>query len=355
MGGINHHVVVRGICLGRSDIVLDAALPVGVLKVVVAVSANIPGNESVTLLDELDEFLVLIAGNAVVSTGPPVGRAAQHDGPTLGYELVNERFQVYRLRVAVIVESDAPEGQERLSVLVEVVLLLGTVLQLVLVHEALGIGHHGSGHGGIFRHHAAHVVHDGDGPSVLVGALHGMGKHLVKVVLVLGILDLSHKALHEHAVQAVVLHPLEVREHGGLVVGAEHCSMGAVRHDEGRAVAGGVSVTYHILLLIFAHVGPEIYGIPEHTGTKLLAFTVVVPSLVGNGRHGRTVAGGSKPTLIPCHNKATVGVIGVSVIMGGNSGIGIFRSGGFLVFRFLDGAGDYLLLFTGEGNHGYHS
>jgi hypothetical protein len=41
--------------------------------------------------------------------------------------------------------------------------------------------------------------------------------------------------------------------------------------------------------------------------------------------------------------------------MGGNSGIGIFRSGRFLVFRFLDGAGDYLLLFTGEGNHGYHS
>ena len=350
--GIDHDVTVRGILLRLGDVVLDPGLPVAVLEVVVAVTAHVPGDEGVALLDDLDHLAVLRAGHAVVSACPPVAGAAQHDGPALGLELLDVRFQIGRFRVVVVIETEAPEGQERFPVLMEVELLDAAVLELVLVHELLRIGHHRRRHRRFPGYHAAHVIHDGDGAAVLVRSLHGVFQHHVEVVLVLGILDLAYEALHEGPVHAVVLHPLEVGEHRGLVIGAEHRGMRPVGKDERRTVTGSVPVSHHVLLRVLGHVRPEVDGVAEDTGAELLAFTVVVPALVGNLGHRRAVSRGAEPALVARHDKTAVGIVRLAVLVGFHARIGILR---FLRSRFrrcgFHPSRDHLLrLSAGEGD-----
>ena len=312
--GIDHHVAVRGVSLRGGDVLPQAALPVLPLEVVVAEPADVPGNEGVALLDQFQELAVFGAGDAVVSTLPPVGGTTQHDAPALGLQLFDVGFQVGGLRMGVVVEGDAPEGQHRLSVLVEIVLLGGAVLELVLVHQRLRVLDHRLGHLRIAGHHAAHVVHHGDGALVLVGPLHRVLEHLVEVVLVLGVLDLAHEPLHEHAVDSVVLHPLEVRQHRGLVIGREHRRVAAVGQEERRGIPRRIAVAHDILLRVLGHIGPEVDGIAEHARAELLALPIVVPSLVGDGRHRGAVARRPEPALVAGHHQPHVRVVRVAVL-----------------------------------------
>ena len=349
--GIHHDVAVGGVLLRLGDVVLDPGQPLAAFEIVVAVTAHVPGNEGVALLDDLDHLPVLGPAQGVVAADPPVARAAQHDGPALGLELLDVGFDEGGLGQVAVVETESPEGQERLSVLVQVELLGAAVLEVVLVHQLLRVGHHALRHIVVGR--SAHVVHHGDGAAELVGALHRVLEHGVEMVLVLGVLDLAHEPLHEHAVQSVLLHPLEVREHRGFVIGAEHGRVRAVGKDERRAVAGRVAVAHHILLRIFGHIRPEVDGVAEDAGAELLAFAVVVPALVRDRRHRRPVSRRAEPALVARHHEAAVRVVRLPVLVRLHARIGILRLRRFRIrfFRFHPPRDHLLRLAAGEGDH----
>ena len=349
--GVHHDVTVGGVLLRLGDVVLDPGQPLAAFEVVVAVTAHVPGDEGVALLDDLDHLAVLGPAQGVVAAGPPVTRAAQHDGPALGLELLDVRLDERGLGQVVVVETESPEGQQRLPVLVQVVLLGAAVLEVVLVHQLLGVGDHALGHVLVGR--TAHVVHHGDGAAVLVGALHRVLEHGVEMVLVLRILDFAHEPLHEHAVQSVLLHPLEVREHRGFVIGAEHGRVRAVRKDERRAVAGRVAVAHHILLRVLGHVRPEVDGVAEDAGAELLAFAVVVPALVRDRRHRRPVARRAEPALVARHDEAAVRVVRLPVLVGLHARIGILRLTRLRIrlVGFHPPRDHLLRLLAGEGDH----
>ena len=255
--------------------------------------------------------------------------------------------------MVVVVETDPPEGQERFPVLVQVVLLGTAVLEVVLVHQLLGVGHHRRRHRRLGGVDSAHVVHHGDGAAELVGALHRVLEHGVEMVLVLGVLDLAHEPLHEHPVEPVLLHPLEVLEHRGLVIGAEHGRVRAVREDERRAVTGRIAVAHDILLRVLGHVRPEVDGVAQDAGAELLAFAVVVPALVRDLRHRRPVARRAEPALVACHHEAAVRVVRLPVLVGFHARIGILRLPRLRIrlVGFHPPRDHLLRLLAGEGDH----
>ena len=97
---------------------------------------------------------------------------------------------------------------------------------------------------------ARQIIHDGIGATVAVRAFAAMAQHGGELAQASGMRNLADESLHEHAVEAVVLHPFEMPQHGLAVEGAEHFRRAAVGELEGRGVT--------LVGIEFAHIGPQI-------------------------------------------------------------------------------------------------
>ena len=149
-------------------------------------------------------------GERVVLERPPVGRHAEHDRAAAVLRVVLEELdEVHSLGqcvFAVVAEAEAPYGHDRFALVALVGLVLGDVHAVAEEPPVLHDAAHLAGA------QAAQVVHDGICAAEAVGALAAILEDHVELPEALVAEDLAGEPLHEHAVDTVILHPLEVPE-----------------------------------------------------------------------------------------------------------------------------------------------
>ena len=250
------------------------------------VSAHEPGHHDVALEDEVVQPLV---GKRVRFQVPPMRRDPDHHAEAPFLEAVDDLFGFVEPVFPVVVEAHAPDGDQGLPVVVQVGRIVLVTEQVMPLRKLVDVLEENLRP---VRRHPAQVIHHGHGAVVLVGAFHRGGKDRVEVVLARLPGDFSHEPLHEHAVQAVFLHPAEMDVHRALVIRRRDGSLRPVlEHERGLVQVG-----------ILIHLGPQVDGAPA--GLETVSLLVMVPVPAG------TVAGGGEPSLVARHHQTLVGVIG---------------------------------------------
>ncbi|MPN45817.1 hypothetical protein SDC9_193389 [bioreactor metagenome] len=97
-----------------------------------------------------------------------------------------------------------------------------------------------------------------------------MHQYGIEMILSVGVVDdFSHKTLYKSPIDAIFLHPFEMKHHGGFIVIAVDLRFLSSWKDK---IAGC------IFYLIFTHIGPHIDAVPAHSGCKHLTLPVMIPS-----------------------------------------------------------------------------
>src|SRR5260221_14551979 len=131
-------------------------------------------------------------------------------------------------------------------------------------------------------------MHDGIRPAMKVGSFAAIGEHGIAMVQRRRIAQTVGESLHENAINAVILHPLEMFQHSRFLKGTEYFSRFSICHFEtgGEALAG----------VQFGNVRPQI-----HLGITILKWTMIF-SPMPPALFRTSIARSAKPPLITAHD-----------------------------------------------------
>ena len=250
-----------------------------------AVATDRPRRDHIGQLQHLVQRRI---GNRVAGLRAPETGHTEHNREAAGVRIVLEEGEdlppiVERGTGAVVQEAAAPEGEEGFAAVVQI---RGVAREGGFAHQSAPVGDEEVGLAG---REAAEVVHEGVGPAVHARAFAAVGEHGVVVPERVCVAERVDEALHEHAVDAVFAHPLEVAQHRGAEIGAENLGRAAVGVDEvGREPFVGAVV---------GEVGPEIHIDAAGAGPSPAGGPVIVPPVCA-------VALAVEPTLVAAHDLA---------------------------------------------------
>ncbi len=197
--------------------------------------------------------------------------------------------------VTTVLETDAPDADNRFTVMMLIGLVELISRNLHLIHEITPVGFHLLN---ITTRHPGEIIHDAIGTAVLVGTVTAMFQNLVGripakdsfLVSVNG--RLHDETLNKRAINPVVLHPLEMAYRCLTDMGTVHVGSGVVFVPEKR-----------LELLVFielAHVRPVFYTAPARPEVTRFSYRRLAP--VMHPAQARPVAGGTVPALVAAHH-----------------------------------------------------
>jgi len=274
--GEGHRVVVQAVRLAQLPVAGKEPLGVGRRALGRAVPADVPRAD--------DGGVLLEQPHPLIGPRGPIVRQSEHDGAAAHRRRLQKPKQVLGglgLEPAMV-EAVTPQGYHRPAAVLQIGRRRG---ELHLLDEPRPVGLDRVDRLAV----EADVVHHRERPARGVGAFaamaqHGAGALVVPVAL---IADAGAEALHERAVDAVLLHPLEVAQDGGLDRRAEQLG--------GRPVSIAIVAGEPLRGREFAQVGPEIDAAPRRLA--------VDPAPVHPA--GRVpIALGHEPALIARHDLA---------------------------------------------------
>ena len=126
---------------------------------------------------------------------------------------------------------------------------------------------------------------------------------------------LTYKALHKDTINAVFLHPFEMKQHTRLIVSTVHLSCFTIGQYKFRRATFRSIYTRSVSLFIFRHIGPHINRVLQNSRLEHFTFTIVIPSRVIRIAMPASVTRRTKPSLIACHHQATIGIERFAVFM----------------------------------------
>ncbi len=194
--------------------------------------ADRPGADDVRGADDFVELGVL---HAVPLQRAPVGGHAEHHraAAVVGIALqeAHELEALVQRVLPAVAEPDAPHGDDRPAAVAQVG---GVLRDRHAVDQQLPVLDHSAG---APSPESREVVHHRVRAAVAVGPLAAVAEHGGELAEAGGVRHLGAEALHEHAVDPVVLHPLEVADHRLAVERAVHLRRPAVGVAKGGRVA----------------------------------------------------------------------------------------------------------------------
>ena len=210
--GKNHRQILLAVLLAPLKIRFPSLLGVSDSGFRRIVPPHCPRADDVGLPDDVVQSLVR---HAVPIQGAPAGRNSNHHRRAaillILLEKPDQTLAFLQAVLSAVVEPDAPEGHHRFAPVVQISPIPLVPADLHSFRQQLPVIDHLLS---LARPQAREVVHHGVGSPVPIRSFPAVGQHRVAVVEAVRANGGDAEPLHEGPVDAVLLHPLEVPQHG---------------------------------------------------------------------------------------------------------------------------------------------